>query len=59
MSAQGLAARLPLVRRRAGRRRDFDRPVFLRAFFLMFVFFTFAPLASSASTVASPERARP
>ncbi len=45
MSAQGWAARLPLVRRRAGRRRDFDRPVFLRAFFFVFVFFTFAPLA--------------
>ncbi len=34
-----------MVRRRAGRRRDFDRPRFLRAFFLVFVFFTFAPLA--------------
>ena len=45
MSAQGWAARLPLVRRRAGRRRDFDRPRFLRAFFFVFVFFTFAPLA--------------
>src|SRR4249919_1246036 len=44
MSAQGWAARLPLVRRRARRqrRRDFDRPRFLIAF--LFVFFTFAPL---------------
>jgi spermidine/putrescine transport system permease protein len=45
MSAQGSAARLPLARRRAGRRRDFDRPRFLRAFFWAFLFFTFAPLA--------------
>jgi spermidine/putrescine transport system permease protein len=47
MSAQGWAARLPLVRRRAGgqRRRDFDHPRFLRLFFGVFVFFTFAPLA--------------
>ena len=47
MSAQGWAERLPLVRRRVGgrRRRDFDRPRFLRAFFLVFVFFSFAPLA--------------
>jgi spermidine/putrescine transport system permease protein/putrescine transport system permease protein len=47
MSAQGWAERLPLVRRRTGRRgrRAFDRPRFLLAFFLVFVFFTFAPLA--------------
>jgi spermidine/putrescine transport system permease protein len=44
MSAQGWASRLPLLRRRAGRRRDFDRPSFLRVFFLVFMFFTFAPL---------------
>jgi spermidine/putrescine transport system permease protein len=43
-SAQGSAGRLPLMRR-AGRRRDFDRPRFLRAFFWLFMFFTFAPLA--------------
>jgi spermidine/putrescine transport system permease protein len=47
MSAEGWAARLPLVRRRAGtpRRRDFDRPRFLRLFFGLFLIFTFAPLA--------------
>jgi spermidine/putrescine transport system permease protein len=47
MSAQGWAARLPLGRRRARspRRRDFDRPRFLRAFFWLFLLFTFAPLA--------------
>ena len=47
MSAQGWAARLPLARRRAerSRRRDFDRPRFLRLFFYAFLVFTFAPLA--------------
>jgi spermidine/putrescine transport system permease protein len=47
MSAEGWAARLPFVRRRAAqpRRRDFDRPRFLRLFFYVFVLFTFAPLA--------------
>ena len=46
MSAEGRAARLPLARRRGGRkrRRDFDRPRFLRVFFIVFAFFTFAPL---------------
>jgi spermidine/putrescine transport system permease protein/putrescine transport system permease protein len=39
------SARLPLVGRRAGRRRDFDRPRLLRVFFWVFLFFTFAPLA--------------
>ena len=47
MSAEGWAARLPFVRRRAAqpRGRDFDRPRFLRFFFYVFVLFTFAPLA--------------
>jgi spermidine/putrescine transport system permease protein len=47
LSAEGWAARLPFVRRRAAqpRRRDFDRPRFLRLFFYVFVLFTFAPLA--------------
>jgi spermidine/putrescine transport system permease protein len=46
MSAQGWAARLPLGRRsRRRRRRDFNRPRFLRVFFGVFMFFTFAPLA--------------
>jgi spermidine/putrescine transport system permease protein len=45
MSAQGWAARLPLVRRRAARAREFDRPRLLRLYFGVFVFFTFAPLA--------------
>jgi spermidine/putrescine transport system permease protein len=46
VSTEGWAERIPLVRRRAGRRRgrDFDRPLFLRAFFFVFMFFTFAPL---------------
>ena len=46
VSAEGWAARLPLGRRRGGRRRrrDFDRPRFLRVFFYVFAFFTFAPL---------------
>ncbi|MGH8956851.1 MAG: ABC transporter permease [Microbacterium sp.] len=46
MSAQGWAARIPLVRRRTGRRggRDFDRPRFLRAFFILFLIFSFAPI---------------
>jgi spermidine/putrescine transport system permease protein len=47
MSTQGWAERLPLGRRRAerARRRDFDRPRFLRLFFYLFLIFTFAPLA--------------
>jgi spermidine/putrescine transport system permease protein len=46
VSTEGWAERIPLVRRRARRRRgrDFDRPLFLRAFFFVFMFFTFAPL---------------
>ncbi|HEX2371607.1 MAG TPA: ABC transporter permease [Solirubrobacterales bacterium] len=46
MSTEGWAERLPLGRRRSARkrRRDFDRPRFLRAFFFVFMFFTFAPL---------------
>ena len=42
-----VAERLPLGRRRARRarrKRGFDRPRFLRAFFIVFMFFTFAPL---------------
>jgi len=49
MSTQGWAERLPVLGRRATRRRrrrrGFDRPRFLRAFFWIFMFFTFAPLA--------------
>jgi spermidine/putrescine transport system permease protein len=46
VSTEGWAERLPLGRRRTARRRrrDFDRPRFLRAFFYLFMFFTFAPL---------------
>jgi spermidine/putrescine transport system permease protein len=47
MSTHGHAERLPLGRRRIRRdrrRRDFDRPRFLRAFFYLFLFFSFAPL---------------
>jgi spermidine/putrescine transport system permease protein len=46
MSAQGWAERIPLVGRRSRRRRarDFDRPTFLRAFFILFLFFSFAPI---------------
>jgi spermidine/putrescine transport system permease protein len=46
MSAQGWAERIPLVGRRSRRRRarDFDRPTFLRAFFIFFLFFSFAPI---------------
>jgi spermidine/putrescine transport system permease protein len=46
VSTEGWAERLPLGRRRSARkrRRDFDRPRFLRAFFFVFMFFTFAPL---------------
>jgi spermidine/putrescine transport system permease protein len=47
LSTGGYAERLPLGRRRARqapRRRDFDRPRFLRAFFYLFLFFSFAPL---------------
>ena len=47
MSTHGYAERLPLGRRRSRRerRRDFDRPRFLRVFFIVFMFFTFAPIA--------------
>jgi spermidine/putrescine transport system permease protein len=46
VSTEGWAERIPLARRRARRKRgrDFDRPVFLRAFFIVFLFFTFAPI---------------
>jgi spermidine/putrescine transport system permease protein len=47
LSTGGYAERLPLGRRRARRtrrRRDFDRPRFLRAFFYVFLFLSFAPL---------------
>jgi spermidine/putrescine transport system permease protein len=48
MSAQGWAERLPVLRghaeRRRRRRREFDRPRFLRLFFVLFLIFTFAPL---------------
>jgi spermidine/putrescine transport system permease protein len=46
MSTEGWAERLPLARRRSRRRRarDFDRPRFLRAFFILFLFFSFAPI---------------
>jgi spermidine/putrescine transport system permease protein len=46
LSTEGWAERIPLARRRAGRKRgrDFDRPVFLRVFFIVFMFFTFAPI---------------
>jgi spermidine/putrescine transport system permease protein len=46
VSTEGWAERLPLGRRRSRRerRRDFDRPRFLRVFFLIFMFFTFAPI---------------
>jgi spermidine/putrescine transport system permease protein len=47
VSTHGYAERLPLGRRRSRRerRRDFDRPRFLRVFFIVFMFFTFAPIA--------------
>jgi spermidine/putrescine transport system permease protein len=49
VSAQGWAERLPVIRgraqRRRQRRRDFDRPRFLRLFFWVFLVLTFAPLA--------------
>ena len=45
MSTQTWVSRLPLVGRRPTRRRDFDRPRFLRLFFGLFLVFTFAPLA--------------
>jgi spermidine/putrescine transport system permease protein len=47
VSAHPQAERLPLGRRRArrARRRDFDRPRFLRAFFIGFLIFSFAPIA--------------
>jgi spermidine/putrescine transport system permease protein len=47
VSTHGYAERLPLGRRRSRRerRRDFDRPRFLRIFFIVFMFFTFAPIA--------------
>jgi spermidine/putrescine transport system permease protein len=46
MSTEGWAERLPLSRRRSRRerRREFDRPRFLRVFFIVFMFFTFAPI---------------
>jgi spermidine/putrescine transport system permease protein len=46
MSTGGWAERLPLSRRRSRRerRREFDRPRFLRVFFIVFMFFTFAPI---------------
>ena len=46
MSAHGWAERIPLVRRRAGRKRgrDFDHPRFLRLFFIGFLIFSFAPI---------------
>jgi spermidine/putrescine transport system permease protein len=46
VSTHGYAERLPLGRRRSRRerRRDFDRPRFLRVFFIVFMFFTFAPI---------------
>jgi spermidine/putrescine transport system permease protein len=47
VSTHGHAERLSLGRRRVRRwrrNRDFDRPRFLRAFFIVFMFFTFAPL---------------
>jgi spermidine/putrescine transport system permease protein len=46
MSTEGWAERLPLARRRSRRRRtrDFDRPRFLGAFFILFLFFSFAPI---------------
>jgi spermidine/putrescine transport system permease protein len=46
MSTEGWAERLPLGRRRSRRerRREFDRPRFLRVFFVVFMFFTFAPI---------------
>jgi spermidine/putrescine transport system permease protein/putrescine transport system permease protein len=45
VSAQTRTSRLPLVRRRSARRRDFDRPRFLHVFFGLFIVYTFAPLA--------------
>lgn len=44
MAAADRVARLPGIGRRPRRRREFDRPRFLRLFFGVFVFFTFAPL---------------
>jgi spermidine/putrescine transport system permease protein len=48
VSTQGWAERLPVLRgrveRRRQRRREFDRPRFLRLFFGLFMIFTFAPL---------------
>ncbi len=46
MSTHGYAERLAFGRRRSrrARRRDFDRPRFLRAFFIVFVLFSFAPI---------------
>jgi spermidine/putrescine transport system permease protein len=48
LSAQGWAERLPVLRGRVEwrrqRRREFDRPRFLRLFFILFLLFTFLPL---------------
>jgi spermidine/putrescine transport system permease protein len=47
VSTHGHAERLPLGRRlirRERKPRDFDKPRFLRAFFWVFLFFSFAPL---------------
>jgi spermidine/putrescine transport system permease protein len=47
VSTEGWAERLPLARRRTRRRRKrgFDNPRFLRAFFVIFLIFSFAPIA--------------
>jgi spermidine/putrescine transport system permease protein len=47
VSTEGWAERLPLARRRTKRRRTrgFDNPRYLRAFFILFLFFSFAPIA--------------
>jgi spermidine/putrescine transport system permease protein len=48
MSTTGMAERVPLARRRTARRRrrkGFDNPRFLRLFFIVFLFFSFAPIA--------------
>jgi spermidine/putrescine transport system permease protein/putrescine transport system permease protein len=48
VSTAGWADRLPLARRRSSqrrRKRGFDNPRFLRAFFIVFLIFSFAPIA--------------